>query len=270
MARGFRVYASMNLFFLSFILAYTLQAPAVQKQSYPPVIVDSNDRRARAEREWRRMLDFYHVPQTPPDLYPLTYMPRSLLGVSGGIKIINTAPGSTLEDIGLLEGLKGFIGQWRELVGADLPSISLVTAAKTGGARRITYRESVYPFPIAGGYGQLIVVMSDDGRLTQLDDRFIPLVELPARPAIEREAAARKLIGRTFTYRDISGGAQQVRIGGRSELAVKQLVVLPVEKGKGLEIHLAWEIIAGKTLSWLVYVDAVSGEELRSIQNFDT
>ena len=253
---------------LSLILAYTLQAPAAQRQNYPPVIADSNDRRARAEREWRRMLDFYHVPQTPPDLYPSTHFPRSLLGVSGGIKILSTRPG--VGDTALLEGVKGFIDRWRDLVGADLASISLVSAVKTGGARRITYREAVYPFPIAGGYGQLTVVVSEDGRLIQLDDRFIPPADLPAGPSLNREVAARKLIGRTFSYRDISGGTQQVRINDRSELTVKQLVVLPIEKGKGLEIHLAWEIVAGKSQSWLVCVDAVSGEELRSIQNFET
>lgn len=260
----------MKLFFLSFILAYTLQAGAAQKQNYPPVIADSNDRRTRAEREWRRMLDFYHVPQTPPDLYPSTYLPRSLLGVPGGLNILTTEPGSSLEDIQVLEAVKGFIDRWRELVGGDLASISLVSADKSDRGRRITYRQAAYPFPIAGGYGQLTVSLNEDGRLIQLDDRFIPLVDLPTGPSIDRETAARKLIGRVFTYRDISGSAQQVRISDRSALAVKQLVVLPIDKVKGLEIHLAWEIAAGKSLSWLVYVDAVSGEELRSIQNFDT
>ncbi|PYP84831.1 MAG: hypothetical protein DMF61_18815 [Blastocatellia bacterium AA13] len=260
----------MNLIALSFILAFALQAPATQKQNYPPVIVDSNDNRASAEREWRRLLDFYHIPQTPPDLYPLTYRLRSLLGVQGGIKIINLQPAANSTDIALLEGVKSFIDRWRDLIGADPSSISLVGVVASDGSKRITYRETLYSVPIVGGYGQLTIVLDAAGRLIQMDDRFIPLVDLPTQPAIDREVAARKLIGRSFSYRDISGATQQVKIGDRSDLTVKHLVVLPVEKGKGLEIHLAWEITAGKSLSWLVYVDAITGEELRSIQNFDT
>ena len=263
----------MNLILLSFIMTCAIQAFAasvVQKPAYPPVIADSNDQRARAEHEWRRMLDFYHVPQTPPDFYPSTHLPRSLLGVLDGIKILNAQPQSGAGDIALLEGVKGFIDRWRDLIGADLASISLVSAVKADGARRITYREAVYPFPIAGGYGVLTVLLTEDGRLIQLDDRFIPLVSIPTGPSIDRETAARKQIGRTFSYRDVSGATQQVRINDASDLAVKQLVVLPIEKGKGLESHLAWVIIGGKSQSWLVYVDAVNGEELRSIQNFET
>src|SRR4030095_11262993 len=61
------------------------QTPGPVKQSYPSVIRDAVDRRAKAEREWRRLLDVYKVPQTPPDLYPTICTPRSLLGISGGI-----------------------------------------------------------------------------------------------------------------------------------------------------------------------------------------
>jgi hypothetical protein len=53
-------------------------------------------------------------------------------------------------------------------------------------------------------------------------------------------------------------------------VSVKRLVVLPVEKSDAIELHLAWELIAGKSLSWTVYIDAVTGEELKVIQNFQT
>src|SRR5215470_3838008 len=76
------------------------QTPSVSKTNYPAIIKDSTERRAKAEREWRRMLDAYGVPQTPPDLYPITYTPRSLLGVSGGIKI-TSQPGAANDPEGL-------------------------------------------------------------------------------------------------------------------------------------------------------------------------
>ena len=54
------------------------------------------------------------------------------------------------------------------------------------------------------------------------------------------------------------------------KVTAKQLVVLPIQKGDNIEIHLAWEVTAGRSLSWTVYVDAISGDELRVAQNFQT
>src|ERR1700738_4348830 len=78
--RGARVcfWAAMNLLTVTCLTGALLmtgcetapQVPGTAKQNYPAVIKDSNDQRAKAEREWRRMLDAYGVPQTPPDLYP--------------------------------------------------------------------------------------------------------------------------------------------------------------------------------------------------------
>ena len=247
------------------------QTPTTAKQNYPSVIREATDRRAKAEREWRRMLDVYKVPQTPPDLYPTIHTPRSLLGISGGIRLVTSSsadPGA--ERLGLREALKGFIDRWRELIGADPAAVSLVNADESGALHRFTYRQSNYAFPIAGIYGEMSAVVSKDGRLMQLDDRFIPLVEMPARPQIDLAAARQKVVGRTFAYSDIAGREQKVQISRADEVAVKQLVVLPIEKGDAIEVRLAWEVIAGSSLAWTVYIDAMSGEELRIVQNFNT
>ena len=50
-------------------------------------------------------------------------------------------------------------------------------------------------------------------------------------------------------------------------MSVKRAVILPIEKSDMIEVHLAWEIVAGKSLSWTVYIDAINGEELKVIQN---
>jgi hypothetical protein len=113
-------------------------------------------------------------------------------------------------------------------------------------------------------------VMSADGRLMQLDSRFLPTVELPARPVIERSDAAQRVVGRTFTYGDIAGRPQTAKIGGLQEVSVKRLVVVPLEKGDSIEVHLGWEIVAGSSLTWTVYLDAITGEDLKVVQNFNT
>ena len=263
-----------SILFLAVIFAVGCElspkVPNSAKQNYPVIIDDSQPRREKAEREWRRMLDFYKVAQTPPDLYPVTYTPRSIGGAAGSIKLLAGAPEPGTEAMTLREAVKRFIDQWRELIGADPLTVSLVAATDAADALRLTYRQASYAFPIAGNFGEMTAIISRDGRLLQIDDRFIPVVEIPQRPAIDREEAARRVVGRTFTYSDIAGRPQQVRVNNPAEIKVKRVVVVPAEKSDTVEVHLAWEIVAGSSLSWTVYLDAMTGEELSAVQNFQT
>ena len=246
------------------------QLRGAAKQGYPAVIKDSADRRAKAEREWRRMLDAYAVPQTPPDLYPITNTPRSLLGVSNGIKLLAGKPEPGNEQFALREAMRAFIDRWRELLAIDPATISLIAADSSGDTERLTYSQANFAHPLAGNFGELVAVLSRDGRLIQLDDRFVPVVELPLNPTLERDIAAKKVVGRTFSYTDIAGREQRTQIAELSEVTVKRLVILPIEKSDAVEIRLAWEVTAGRSLSWTVYVDAVTGEDVRVVQNFQT
>jgi hypothetical protein len=255
---------------LSVFCGARAQSSNQSKQSYPAVIKDSLDRRARAEREWRRMLDTYNVPQAPPDFYPITYTPRSLIGVSGGITLNAESTQPAADPLAIREMVRGFIDRWREMIGADSSSLSLASAEESGATRRYVYKQANYAFPIAPPSGEMVIVVSSDGKLMQLDDRLIPVVELPSRPAIEDLAAAKRLVGRVFTYTDLSGKEQRTVINSTDDVAVKQLVILPVEKADAIEVHLAWELSAGNSLTWTVYTDAVTGEDLRVVQNFQT
>jgi hypothetical protein len=246
------------------------QAPSGARQSYPAVIRDSVDRRSKAEREWRRMLDAFGIAQTPPDLYPVTYTPRSLLGVSGAIQLLDYKPAPGDQTLALRQAVKVFIDRWRDLLGLDPSSVSLSGVDETGDTKRLTFRQISYPHPISGNFGEMVVVITASGTLMQLDDRFIPEVDLPLKPTVDRELAAKKVVGKSFAYTDVAGREQRTQINAVTEVNAKRLVVFPVEKSDSLEVHLAWEVVAGKSLSWTVYVDAINGEELRVIQNFNT
>src|SRR5262245_25216739 len=212
------------------------QVPKAAKQNYPAVIRDSGDRRAKAEREWRRMLDAYGVPQTPPDLHPITNTPRSLLGVSNGIKLFSGKPEPGTEQFAVREAMRTFIDRWRELLAIDPATISLISAVSSGDTERLTYSQATYAHPIAGNFGEMVAVVSRDGRRLQLDDRFVPVVDLPVKHAIERDIAAKKVVGRTFTYTDIAGRQQRTQIGEPAEVSVKRLAILPIEKGDVVEV----------------------------------
>jgi hypothetical protein len=82
-------------------------------------------------------------------------------------------------------------------------------------------------------------------------------------PTLERDIAAKKVVGRTFSYTDIAGASNGHRFAELSEVTVKRLVILPIEKSDAVELRLAWEVTAGRSLSWTVYVDAVTGEDVR-------
>ena len=275
--RAFCFYASMNaLTVTTLIAAFLLTGPGAlpqgsgSKQNYPAMIKDSADQRAKAERDWRRMLDSYGVPQTPPDLYPIIDTPRSLLGVSGGIKLLSATPEPGTETFALRQAMKLFIDRWRDLLGADPSTISLISADESADTRRLTFRQGNYAYPVAGNFGEMVAVVSRDGRLMQLDDRFIPVVDLPLKPSSDREVAAKKVVGKVFSYTDAAGREQRLEIGAADEVTVKRLVVLPIQKGDAVEVHLAWEVVAGKSMSWTIYLDAITGDELKVAQNFQT
>jgi len=243
------------------------KVPGARERGYPPIIADSAERRDRAERGWRRLLDTYNLPPTPPDLYPITYTPRSLLGVSGGIKLATVTATRESPNLALREAAKGFIERWRELIGVEPGGISLVATNSTVDATQFTYRQGDYPFPLAGDFGEMTLSISRDGRLIQLDVGFIPVVELPARPAIDREAAVGKVVGKSFVLTDRSGRQQQVSISGPLDISNARVVVLAIQKGNGLEVRLAWQLNPARAPGWCLYVDAINGQELRLAEN---
>ncbi len=273
-ARSIAMRLNTLLFFLLVTFAVACepspQIPGGQKQNAPVVISASPDRLENAERQWKRMLDAYGATQTQPDFHPIIYTPRSLSGVNG-LNIMKAAPEPGTEVTAQREAVKRFIDRWQDLLNADPDAVSLVDARQMDtSTQRLTYRQANYHYPVAGNYGEMTVVINKEGLLLQLDDRFLPVVEIPNQPQVNRDAAARRVIGRTFTYSDIAGRPQQVTVNDPAQVRVKELVIAPIEKQDSIEVHLAWEIIAGTSLSWTVYIDAMTGEEILVKQNFNT
>lgn len=264
-----------HLIFAAFISSALACAPSTQlpnqekTKKYPAIVQVSPQRQTQAEREWRRLLETYGAPSVQPDFYPVILTPRSLPGLQGGIKIIAAAIQPDSEEVTIREAARKFIDRWRDLLGLDPANLSLVSDTHAPDVHRLTYRQSDYPFPIAGDFGQMTLIISKGGHLVQLDDRFIPLVELPLKPVIERQAVAQRVANRTFTYSNIAGQPQTVKLNA-DEITVKELVIFPLERGNTIEVHLAWEINAGKSLTWNVYIDAIDGADLSVIQKFNT
>lgn len=234
--------------------------PPAPQGSYPAIIRDSPERRARAEGQWRRLLATSGAPQTPPDLYPIIHTPRSLLGLSGGIKV----SGGNSDEIALREAVRNFIDRWQELLGASPAMISLQKVTRSGQLLHLTYVQSNYPFPLVGNYGVMEIAITMDGRMVELDDRLIPVVELPSRPALTADGAAAALLGRTITCHDAAGREQRVDVTSPDQLSARRLVVLALERADSIQVHLAWEISIKGSAQLTVYIDAMGGAELMS------
>jgi hypothetical protein len=235
------------------------KVPGSPEQSYPVVIQDSPERRERADKDWDRMLDAYDLPHTQPDLYPITYAPKSLPAAKGGIKIMAAKAPKETQESALREAAKSFIIKWKDLTDADPSGMSLIESSQTGDTNRFTYQQMSYPFPIAGKYGRMTLTLGCDGTLRELDDRFIPVVDLPNHATIDRNTAIGSVVGRTLTASEGTGPGNQIKIADKADVSTARLVVLPMEKKDGLELHLAWQLTSSKADGWSIYVDAVVG-----------
>jgi hypothetical protein len=247
-----------------------LQTPQGKGPGYPPAIEDTAARQQIAAEGWKQFLREFRLPETKPDLEALLQTPRALPMDLAGRVFLNTR-GVAFDEMEAKESLRRFIERARVLLGPDnltLRDLSLISFVADGNFYRAVYQQSSYAFPIANGYGELRLIVGKNGTLLQWGSRLIPKFDLPAAPALSRQAVAEKLVGRNFSYTSIAGQPMRYRVAGRSEISVKELVVYPKLDGNRMTIHLAYPVEAGKGTSWTVYVDAINGQELGVTQNF--
>jgi hypothetical protein len=116
----------------------------------------------------------------------------------------------------------------------------------------------------------LEISFAPDRRILQIMSTCIPDVEELQRtlaastPTLNAEQAGANLLGRTFTYTDVSGNEQTYTIAAGDEINVRELVVYPLASDKeplALELHLAWEIVVGGGPgARAVYMDALTNK----------
>ena len=259
-----------------------VNTPQGQPAGYPPVIEDSPARRQVAEQAWTRFLAEWRLPETTPELMPVTYTPRSLPpSLAGRINLItkpglNPKPGK-LDELELKEALRRFIEHSAGVLsGSEAPTamgrkdLSLLSFAGEGNFYRASFRQVNYPVRIAENYGELHFVIGKTGELLQWSSSLLPDVSLPARAEINPETLPERFLNREFTSAGVAGRPQTYRATQAGDIRVGDLIVYPKLMGNRLELHLAYPVTVGNSLSWTVYVDAVNGEELGVKQNFSS
>jgi hypothetical protein len=256
----------------------SVNTPEGRLQNYPPVIEDTPQRRQAAFEAWKKLLAEFQQPESRPDLEPVLNTPRALPPEMAGRISLQTKAG-VFGELEAKEALRRFIerasgalfpnhinGSAQSSVG--LKDLSLDSFTDDGSFYRAVYRQANYPFPVSGGYGELRLAVGKNGTLLQVNSRIIPAFDLPARAEIAPQSLVDKMVGREFGYTNIAGQPMSYKVASRSEVSVKDLVVYPKQEGNRITIHLAYPVEAGQGMTWTVYVDAITGQEIDVKQNF--
>jgi hypothetical protein len=257
-------------------------SPERPRANEPPrfaTLAASDERRAAALANWKAVVGEQAAAAAPaPELRPVT---ETLAALPAGLRdyprmplvVIDKDEKSQSEEE-TRESLRRFLSTAAPLLGVDLKHLSLVGVSDAnagGGARRATYQQNPFPYPLRNGYGAVEVTFTPDLRVVGLSSTAVPDAEPLGRTlasvpkTLNAEQAAAALANRAVTYTD-RAGVPQTRTLAQADAAAQQLVVFPVPRAAGagaLELHVAWEVAAGGTNApLLVYVDAATGDVL--------
>jgi hypothetical protein len=256
----------------------SMNTPEGRLQNYPPVIEDTLQRRQAALAAWKKLTTEFQLPEAILDQEPVLGGPRVLPPEVAG-RITLQAKSAAFGELEAKEAMRRFIERASGFLFPNLTNdqsqrpiglkdLSLVSFTDDGRFYRAVYRQANYPFPISGAYGELRLAADKNGTLLQLNSRIIPVVDLPTRAEITPQSLMDKMVGREFSYTNIAGQPLSYKVANRSEVSVKDLVVYPKLEGNKITIHLAYPVEAGQGMTWTVYVDAITGQEIDVKQNF--
>lgn len=263
-----------------FCAAPTQQSKSPSAPNYPPVIEASPTRQQAAEEAWNAFLSEYRLPYVKPELEPILYSPRSLpstLANQINIRPSDEKTSGPIDENKIKDYLRRFIDHYHAVLCGDqrastlsLKDISLIQFSADSNMFHATYQQMNYPFPVENNFGKLKITVSKAGALLQLSSTIIPPMEFPARPKVEAAELSKKLVGREFTYSNFAGQPMSYKVAQESEISIKDLIIYPQVTEQKIILHLAYPVEVGRGMTWTVFVDAITGEEIASKQNFQT
>lgn len=243
---------------------------------YPVALALGEERRAKALANWAEVVGEQSSAGQPPQLLPVTATPAALpTSVPATLRlprVVIDEPEEQSEEE-TRESLRRFIASASALIGAEPRELTLVRIDEApGGLKTARYRQNPFLFPLRNGFGEIDITFTPDLKVTGLSSTAIPDAE-PLRRALAAVTqqltagrAAASLANRAIVFDDASGHQQTRTVANASEAVPRELVVFPVRRTgaePSVELRLAWEVLVGDSpSSLLVYVDAVTGEQL--------
>lgn len=253
---------------------------------YPVTLAASEERVKAAGDAWARLAGERGA-ATPaqPEWQPITATLRALPQAAGPpllLPRVGGEDGKGQTDEETREALRRFLASAAPMLGVLPAELSLVAYDDAGGRlKRATYQQNPFLYPLRGGYGRVEVTFADDRRVVGLSSTAIPgaeglrraLAAAFAPSKVTAEQAAASISGRTLSYADAAGNTQTRDVGAQGQTSVRELVVLPVRSKTDagmLELRVAWEIAVGGGAPLLVYVDAVTGEQVAVLRSAES
>ncbi len=153
----------------------------------------------------------------------------------------------------------------------------IIKCATPNSKRQVSELEIFFPQPAYNGLPvedntRGINIYANADGVSGVEGYRLPAVTVPLEPRISEASAKVKLIGKIFTFGDIGGKARDYRVKKEVLNNSASKVVFVKGSAEGLEFRLAWKILLGQGGQglWTVYSDAITGEELEAVQNFQT
>jgi hypothetical protein len=250
--------------------------PRTGESTYPSLLIDDEgERREAALAAWASFTRDQGIANAPaPELQPVTATIRSIPALTQSFlhlpRIGDSAPMSEEET---REALRRFIKYAGPLLCGDPLQLSLVQRVDgADGVKEALYQQRPFRFALRGGYGELRIGFTSEGRVTRLSSTCIPEAERIRRgfvglgqQRITADKAVASLNGHPVTYTGADGLQQTYTISEKDKVSARELVVYPIERAGEppvLEFHVAWEIIVEGVPGITIYMDSIMGDIL--------
>jgi hypothetical protein len=260
----------------------TTERPRADVPPYPVVLAESAERQAGALANWKTVAGEQAAANAPtPELQPVTATLKALpasLSTPPSLPTVIIKDDKQQTEEETRESLRRFIQTAAPLLGVNAQELSLQDVTDTGsGAKTARYQQNPFQYPLRGGYGTVEITFTPDLRVVGLSSTAIPADERLSRavaaikPTLTAEKAVAALANRAVTFKDRGGNQQTRTVTQMDTVVARELVVFPLRRAErkppALELHVAWEVAVGGTdAPVLVYLDAITGEQLAAIQ----
>lgn len=255
--------------------------PAASEPTYPILLADEDgSRRGATLAAWVSLVQGQGMADTPaPELQPVT---GTIHGLPSALKLALRLPrvgeSVPMSEEESREALRRFISDAGPLLCGDPQQLSLIQRADgADGVKLARYQQRPFRYPLRGGYGEMVISFTADGRIADLSSTCIPDTDRIRRGFVrlgQQQLAIEKIIGGLLgsgaVYVDSNGQHHSLSITDKSQLNDRELVIYPVQRAGEppvIEIHVAWEFTVGDSNGAAIFVDSVTGDILATKQH---
>jgi hypothetical protein len=254
-------------------------APRAGESTYPSVLIDDEgERRDAALAAWASFTRDRGIANAPaPELQPVTATIRSIPVLTQSLYLPRVGDSAPMSEEEIREALRRFIANAGPLLCGDPLQLSLIQRIDgADGVKEARYQQRPFRFALRGGYGELRIGFTSEGRVVSLSSTCIPEADRIRRgfvglsqQRIPADKAVASLNGRAVNYTGADGVQKTYTINEKDKVRARELVIYPIERAGEppvLEFHSAWELVVEGAPDLTIYMDSIMGDILGVVQ----